>query len=390
MPLLLNGGPGGTRFNGAPTTWSGIAGRDAQGGIFSLASTGPRPRGRGSRKPSSVSWARRRASTGPRPRGRGSDAERIPHRDPEHASTGPRPRGRGSLTLKVGTSLLGQASTGPRPRGRGSRAMEAGGIGGGGGFNGAPTTWSGIGVTVRLAVSVVAASTGPRPRGRGSPPPARRRAPVLEASTGPRPRGRGSMPRENAIGCARAASTGPRPRGRGSMFAIGQVLNVLRASTGPRPRGRGSWSSPTSSTLRKPLQRGPDHVVGDRRRRAAPPSRSRGFNGAPTTWSGIAGGRPRAFHGLAASTGPRPRGRGSMVRGARWSGAGVASTGPRPRGRGSEATEAKVAALFSASTGPRPRGRGSAEYQSDVWSGAKLQRGPDHVVGDRWRGGGGP
>ncbi len=108
------------------------------------------------------------------------------------------------------------------------------------------------------------------------------------------------------------------------------------------------------------LQRGPDHVVGDRRHREWPDNSPSGFNGAPTTWSGIEG----AFGVVPFPVTKLQRGPDHVVRGSSRSRARtcfrrVASTGPRPRGRGS----------------PAGRSSGSGRYG--------LQRGPDHVVGDR-------
>ncbi len=103
---------------------------------------------------------------------------------------------------------------------------------------------------------------------------------------------------------------------------------------------------------------------------------------------------------LAASTGPRPRGRGMKVdhepnghcrygfnggaparalnvRNAEWGvGHSEASTGPRPRGRGMGLARPQPQIIRQASTGPRPRGRGmrAGHYRHVVADGG-LQRG---------------
>src|SRR6266568_2479690 len=82
------------------------------------------------------------------------------------------------------------------------------------------------------------------------------------------------------------------------------------------------------------LQRSPDLAVGD-----GPPARSSStrptsFNGAPTSRSGMVREGRRGAHHPAASTEPRPRGRGWVRVGAALEEVYRASTEPRPRGRG--------------------------------------------------------
>ena len=84
------------------------------------------------------------------------------------------------------------------------------------------------------------------------------------------------------------ASTEPRPRGRGSPGSSTQQPRLLQASTEPRPRGRGSQDSHHDWFICRELQRSPDLVVGDRYQRASRARDTHGFNGAPTSWSGIA------------------------------------------------------------------------------------------------------
>ena len=59
------------------------------------------------------------ASTGPRPRGRGMIYDDDKDFKGEPASTGPRPRGRGMDNVLICSEIHTDASTGPRPRGRG-------------------------------------------------------------------------------------------------------------------------------------------------------------------------------------------------------------------------------------------------------------------------------
>ncbi len=110
-----------------------------------LASTEPRPRGRGSKVERRAQSLRLPASTEPRPRGRGSPARHEDARRAAQASTEPRPRGRGSAA--IGTEADGRAllqrspdlAVGDRTSGcwwsRSRRRC----------FNGVPTSRSGIG-----------------------------------------------------------------------------------------------------------------------------------------------------------------------------------------------------------------------------------------------------
>jgi len=131
------------------------------------------------------------------------------------------------------------------------------------------------------------------------------------------------------------------------------------ASTEPRPRGRGSSTGSIDTLPSASLQRSPDLAVGDRV--AATPAQSpiSGFNGAPTSRSGIEPDRAVHPGERRASTEPRPRGRGSPAGPPRWRGRVRASTEPRPRGRGSSRRRDLTRGPPYASTEPRPRGRGS-------------------------------
>ena len=112
------------RFNGAaPARARNEWAIDVPSNFMALASTGPRPRGRGmwNSKPKSQN------SKYMLQRGRARAGAECRQQCPDHtprpgASTGPRPRGRGMAPVVVPAPIaaLG-ASTGPRPRGRGMR-----------------------------------------------------------------------------------------------------------------------------------------------------------------------------------------------------------------------------------------------------------------------------
>ena len=86
-----------------------------------IASTGPRPRGRGMvAEPTQGSVRIIHASTGPRPRGRGMQARRNHLHHFPHRFNGAAPaRARNAPSTRSGHLNNGSASTGPRPRGRG-------------------------------------------------------------------------------------------------------------------------------------------------------------------------------------------------------------------------------------------------------------------------------
>ncbi len=277
-----------TRFNGAPTSRSGIALgplplRIGNGGLQRSPdlAVGDR-RGRG-RNPARG----RRFNGAPTSRsGIGGPLREV--RGREDASTEPRPRGRGSGGPAVGPEWRDAASTEPRPRGRGSLA---------------PFTMGAL--TVGLQRSPDLAVGDRHVQGRDL-------SGVGLASTEPRPRGRGSVACRVHRELSLLASTEPRPRGRGSRRDQPHGVPHGRASTEPRPRGRGSHP---------PLRAGP---------RPDPC-----FNGAPTSRSGIVAGLLRSAAGRGASTEPRPRGRGSHLFVLPSTAEQSASTEPRPRGRGS-------------------------------------------------------
>ncbi len=158
-------------------------------------------------------------------------------------------------------------------------------------FNGAPTSRSGMGpAVVRHRLAVEPASTEPRPRGRGwyaagaadGATYLLQRSPDLAV-------GDGASSRSDRSSAASMASTEPRPRGRGwGRRSCCDLIAVRCASTEPRPRGRGWAERPARELRRVLLQRSPDLAVGDgKARRADARPRWRGFNGAPTSRSGM-------------------------------------------------------------------------------------------------------
>src|SRR6266568_2500160 len=177
-------------FNGAPTSRSGMVAPPGLEGLRLLASTEPRPRGRGWAEGRARRGVRGLASTEPRPRGRGW---RVPPRGrqrPDRASTEPRPRGRGWGHAEEAGDLMDLLQRSPdlavgdgvqRAR-RAPRVRR---------FNGAPTSRSGMARRLRDAARPGDASTEPRPRGRGWHHPALHGDGRPHASTEPRPRGRG-------------------------------------------------------------------------------------------------------------------------------------------------------------------------------------------------------
>src|SRR5713226_8831114 len=110
------------------------------------------------------------------------------------------------------------------------------------------------------------------------------------------------------------------------------------------------------------LQRGPDHVVGDRRHREWPDNSPSGFNGAPTTWSGIEG----AFGVVPFPVTKLQRGPDHVVRDRPQVGrpdlAGTGFNGAPTTWSGIACQPAPNAPVPAASTGPRPRGRGSVQF----------------------------
>ena len=255
------------RFNGAPSSQTGIAGLRALGRrAHAPASTGPRLRRRGSVLPSIQTPQVPMLQRGPV----FADGDRSPTPRPPRcrrsASTGPRLRRRGSRVGggRVGAGAL--ASTGPRLRRRGSLRHQVD------------------------SIVVASASTGPRLRRRGSARGDGRGARRREASTGPRLRRRGSAPgRAPGRAIGRAASTGPRLRRRGSGRGDASDGAVQGASTGPRLRRRGSQRGPSSTCLRaRSFNGAPSSQTGIGRgsRWGSPPPRSC-FNGAPSSQTGI-------------------------------------------------------------------------------------------------------
>ncbi len=156
------------------------------------------------------------------------------------ASTGPRPGGRGNFGINTITPCGQIASTGPRPGGRGNivarKSVDESSVS----FNGAAPGGARKQRESRLVdAGRINASTGPRPGGRGNVRWAIRNGrAALFASTGPRPGGAETHG---------AASTGPRPGIR-----TPEAAPAALASTGPRPgraEGRGYQPWPTSWSM---------------------------------------------------------------------------------------------------------------------------------------------
>ena len=222
-----------------PRPWGrGDATSPASAFTFDQASTWPRPWGRGDRAVAPRSKVLRLASTWPRPWGRGDTylfdqglklvgfnvaaavgprrCGRLAAGEHDHAaSTWPRPWGRGDLNALHAAGFRCEASTWPRPWGRGDTATDQ-----------APAT----------------AKLLQRGRGRGAAEisqPRREQERRGRASTWPRPWGRGDGAEPEVGQRPDAASTWPRPWGRGDRLpAVGRP-RAAGASTWPRPWGRG-------------------------------------------------------------------------------------------------------------------------------------------------------
>ena len=157
------------------------------------------------------------ASTGPRPRGRGMRTGRFFFRRKTSGFNGAAPaRARNEAGRIGGARGVGEASTGPRPRGRGMAVILILGAGMLMGFNGAAPA---------RARNDLFKFPAPLQQTRfNGAAPARARngvsAVTLSISDGVLQRGRaraGAECRGNRPGCSavKVASTGPRPRGRG-------------------------------------------------------------------------------------------------------------------------------------------------------------------------------
>ena len=350
----LGHGRSGACFNVALSSRTGIARPlPLAASTDHFASTWPRPRGRGS-----VLLARERrerrqaASTWPRPRGRGSPRWRRSRSLPDPASTWPRPRGRGSTMYGALRSVRAKLQRGP-VLADGDRQRDGG---------------------VRGDAALTLASTWPRPRGTGiarTHQPRERPSLVLHRLQRGPVLADGDRKKRTSIPCGAAqnvASIVARVLADGdrtlvelyadearddACFNVGSVL----ADGDRRMAYRGSRL--TRSGL--PLQRGPVLADGDRR---PDPSRS-------------------AQRGRAASTWPRPRGRGSRT------GACLAVSLPRPcfnvpsssrtgigsrprRGAGSCSASRSFNVAPSSRTGIGRVGHGACL----AWSRASFQRGP--------------
>ena len=319
------------------------------------ASTGPRPRGRGMRRPFVLTLKPKSASTGPRPRGRGMQIPDHPAKARHHCFNGAAPARARNVAQVTDAAIALDASTGPRPRGRGMNRRRC------------------------RRRRQKEASTGPRPRGRGMCKPAASSALPPRSFNGAAPaRARNGRLDGCELGLQRAASTGPRPRGRGMVPKPPQLNLDIKLQRG-RARAGAEWIAPwTSPSSIQMLQRGraragAEWIIG--RSQEPPPS--------------------------PASTGPRPRGRGMVTlgdplgpepfrlqRGRARAGAECLPARPpwpqRPRFNGAAPARARNGEPrlllphlgWHASTGPRPRGRGMLLFTLlDVNSTRLLQRG---------------
>ena len=296
-------------FNGAATTWSRKAWVYPRWGTNNDASTGPRPRGRGRGVLSDtggwdVAGFNGAATTWSRKAGPGSTtttAISLLQRGRDHvvaegtvaarelvrrlASTGPRPRGRGRDFRAHHDARLFGASTGPRPRGRG-RARPAPPPPPAPRFNGAATTWSRKGHRAYARYREIIGFNGAATTwSRKDDPVARQVAIISAASTGPRPRGRGrAEPEATAVG-ARTLQ-----RGRDHVVAEGSWRPPTARQRGRLQRGRDHVvaEGPIVHVREPPqaaLQRGRDHVVAEGQMCKHPSAIPGCFNGAATTWS---------------------------------------------------------------------------------------------------------
>ena len=278
---------------------------------LAVASTGPRPRGRGMEVWTGLDERASVRFNGAAPaRARNADGSRLPSvglLEPSFNGAAPA-RARNDRMAGEPVPAATGASTGPRPRGRGMvaravmpttarRMLQRGRARAGAEwtdldlqpqsasrFNGAAPARARNARTGSTELMVPSGLQRGRARagaecrdctGSVQPPPTLQRgraragaechantiahAPANAASTGPRPRGRGMDRHGLAIHpCFRDASTGPRPRGRGmSLQRQAIVACAWRASTGPRPRGRGMPASPGARPARPAeLQRG--------------------------------------------------------------------------------------------------------------------------------------
>ena len=307
-------------------------------GAGGLASTEPRPRGRGEH--SSV----KRCCSSWLPLQRSHDLAAVERK----------------WTHEMGAAAR-QASTEPRPRGRGEFLAEVGPPHEGQSFNGATTSrpWRAPPApnTASPRYCFNGATTSRPWRERTCPGPAPT-APCFNGATTSRPWR--DIPDYTHASQQGAASTEPRPRGRGETTNTPCSPPRSPASTEPRPRGRGEIEETDAPGKKGRLQRSHDLAAVERRMKAIgyrvriqlqrshdlaaverrwtpswPSAASTRFNGATTSrpWRGgrwAVSGRGEQH----ASTEPRPRGRGELhgLRGARTQGG--ASTEPRPRGRG--------------------------------------------------------
>jgi len=176
-----------------------------------MASTGPRPRGRGNHVDFTITCFQNPASTGPRPRGRGNRTKMPTPIDKEMLQRGRARAGAEISSWWLHSKATRIASTGPRPRGRGNLTTELCRAVKLKLQRGRARAGAEIGFAVCRAGLLLRASTGPRPRGRGNWNISDRGETTRLASTGPRPRGRGNSGNAGIIRSARDCFNGAAP-----------------------------------------------------------------------------------------------------------------------------------------------------------------------------------
>ncbi len=289
------------------------------------------------------------ASTGPRPRGRGMESQFQRRRMARTSFNGAAPaRARNGLVALDVLDRRDMASTGPRPRGRGMASGQSGVSAAVSCFNGAAPARARNGMWYGLT-PVEAVAVLQRGRARAGAECEYKMLRYHERRQLVLQRGRARAGAEWTIAAA-------------GFKACGFV-----ASTGPRPRGRGMGESPIRHASRDAAAcfngAAPARARNGRNPNVVFRSAKPRFNGAaPARARNGAGARPRR---APASLLQRGRARA----GAEWAPEAVsvgrseppASTGPRPRGRGMDRRNGHPARpTMIASTGPRPRGRGMA------------------------------
>ncbi len=325
---------GRTGFNGAPTSRSGNVRHRLRFGCRAVASTEPRPRGRGTVR-------------GVRARRSGVVLQRSPD-----LAVGERfaPRSKSKCESKLQRSpdlAVGERGTTCRTRSRST------------GFNGAPTSRSGNGRLVAEVRLVEEASTEPRPRGRGTAASSKVNARGLMLQRSP----------DLAVGerstwmSTTSCSSGLQ---RSPDLAVGERCRAWRGCTSSRSFN----GAPTSRS---------GNVARPRPGRPGRPS----FNGAPTSRSGNAA-RPRQDRRRRSCFNGAPTSRsGNGARGHYLGVREYASTEPRPRGRGTASISLKARTQAALQRSPDLAVGERRDPEPERRDRHELQRSPDLAVGER-------